>query len=189
MAVEETTTAVALVRNGLLLAASELPWGYQDGRGVTLPREEIAGRLADEIERFLAARSARPDVLAQVCICGGLPELRSMAIGLMERLDVEVETLDSLFGIDTVHPAGRPQDFREHATDLRLAWAVAADWPAPVNLLRERKRRLTKRCCLGRQWLRERACVAPAGSTERLAIGARLPTAPVPASRSVTNRQ
>ena len=138
VALEETTTAVALVRNGLLLAASELSWGYQDHRGMTLPREEIAGRLADEIERFLAARSARPDVLAQVCICGGLPELRSMAIRLMEQLDVEVETLDSLFGIDPVHLPEPPHEFREHATDMRLAWAVAADWPAPVNLLRER---------------------------------------------------
>jgi hypothetical protein len=144
VALEETTTAVALVRNGLLLAASELSWGYQDNRGVTLTREEIAGRLADEIERFLAARAARPDVLVQVCICGGLPELRSMAMMLMERLDVEVETLDSLLGIDTVHLPEPSQEFREHAADLRLAWAAATDWPAPVNLLRERTRRVTK---------------------------------------------
>jgi hypothetical protein len=144
VAVEETTTAIALVRNGLLLAASELSWGYQDRRGMTLPRDEIAGRLADEIERFLAARSARPDVLAQVCICGGLPELRSMAIRLMEQLDVEVETLDSLFGIDPVHLPQPPHEFRERASEMRLAWAVAADWPAPVNLLRERTRRVTK---------------------------------------------
>jgi hypothetical protein len=144
VALEERTTAIALVRNGLLLAASELSWGYQDHRGLTLPREEIAGRLADEIERFLAARSARPDVLAQVCICGGLPELRSMAIRLMEQLDVEVETLDSLFGIDPVLLPLPPHEFREHATDMRLAWAAAADWPAPVNLLRERTRRVTK---------------------------------------------
>jgi hypothetical protein len=144
VALEETTTALALARNGLLLAAGELSWGYQDKRGVTLTREEIAGRLAEEIERFLAARAARPDVLAQVCVCGGLPELRSMAMMLMERLDVEVETLDSLFGIDTVHLPEPAQEFREHAADLRLAWAAATDWPPPVNLLRERARRVTK---------------------------------------------
>jgi hypothetical protein len=144
VALEETSTAVALVRNGLLLAASELAWGYQNDRGVTRSREEIARRLADDIEGFLAARSARPDVLAQVCICGGLPDLRSMAIRLMEELDVEVEPLDSLFGIDAVHLPGPENEFRERAADFRLAWAAAADWPAPVNLLRERKRRLTK---------------------------------------------
>ena len=144
VALEETTTAVALVRNGLLLAASELAWGYQNDRGVTLSRDEIARRLTDEIERFLAARAARPDVLAQVCICGGLPDLRSMAIRLMEQLDVEVEPLDSLFGIDTIHLPEPQHEFRERAADLRLAWAAAADWPAPVNLLRERKRRVTK---------------------------------------------
>jgi len=144
VALEETTTAVALVRNGLLLAASELAWGYQNDRGATLSRDEIARRLTDEIERFLAARGARPDVLAQVCICGGLPDLRSMAIRLMEQLDVEVEPLDALFGIDTVHLPEPQHEFRERVADLRLAWAAAADWPAPVNLLRERKRRVTK---------------------------------------------
>jgi hypothetical protein len=40
--------------------------------------------------RLFAGQGVRPGTLAQVCICGGLPELRSMAIGLMEVLDVEV---------------------------------------------------------------------------------------------------
>ena len=144
VALGETATAVALVRNGLLLAASELEWGYQDENGFNLPRPDIASRLADEIERFLAGRGARPGALAQVCLCGGLPELRSMALGLMEALDVEVETLDSLFGIDAARLPDPAHEFREHAAELRLAWAAAADWPAPVNLLRERNRRRTK---------------------------------------------
>jgi hypothetical protein len=144
VALEETTTAVALVRNGLLLAAGELEWGYRDVYGRTLPRDDLASRLSHEIERFVAARGARPDALAEVCVCGGLPELRSMALGLTEQLDVEVETLDSLFGIDAAHLPQPGNEFREHAAELRLAWAAAADWPAPVNLLRERSRRLTK---------------------------------------------
>ena len=144
VALEATATAVALVRNGLLIAASELDWGYQDENGFPWQREELARRLAEEIDRFLAEQGARSGALAQVCICGGLPELRSMAVGLMEALDVEVETLDSLFGIDTARLPEPADEFREHAAALRLAFAAAADWPAPVNLLRERNRRRTK---------------------------------------------
>jgi hypothetical protein len=50
--VEELTSALALVRNGVLLAASELAWGYQDEDGFMWQRDEMAGRLAEEIERF-----------------------------------------------------------------------------------------------------------------------------------------
>ena len=143
VALEATATALALVRNGLLMAACELDWGYEDENGFPWHRDEIARRLAEEIDSFLAGQGAWRGALAQVCICGGLPELRSMAVGLMEALDVEVETLDSLFGIDTARlpePAG---EFREHAAEYRLALAAAIDWPGPVNLLRERNRRRT----------------------------------------------
>ena len=65
-----------------------------------------------------------------------------MTLALTERLDIEVEPLDSLFGID---PERLPaDDFRERAADMRLAWAVAADWSAPINFMRERRRRIVK---------------------------------------------
>ena len=91
-----------------------------------------------------------------------------MAVGLMEALDVEVETLDSLFGIDTARLPESAHEFREHAAELRLAFAAAADWPAPVNLLRERNRRRTKT-------ILTRAAVAAGvdhGCWRRLAAGA-----------------
>lgn len=144
VALGETATAIALLRDGALVAACEQEWGYQDERGHTRPRDAVASGLADEIERFLDACGADRQTMSQICVCGGLPELRSMTIPLMERLDVEVETLDSLFGIDA---SGLPQpadEFRERSSELRLAWAVAADWPAPINFLRERQRRRTK---------------------------------------------
>ena len=144
VALEETATAIALVRDGALVAACEPAWGYQDERGHTRSREAIASRLADEIERFLDACGARPNAVSQICVCGGLPELRSMTVPLMERLDVEVETLDSLFAIDAARLPEPADEFRDRSAELRLAWAVAAEWPAPINLLRERQRRRTK---------------------------------------------
>ena len=73
----------------------------------------------------------------------------------MERLDVEVEPLDSLFGIDAARLPEPADEFRERGAELRLAWAAAADWPPAINLLRARRRQLSK------TWL-ARAAVSPA---------------------------
>jgi hypothetical protein len=141
VALEESMTAIALVRDGALIAARELEWGFQDEQGVR-SRDDVSERLAGAIETFFDDCGAPPSAVAQVCVCGGLPDLRSMTLALTERLDVEVEPLDSLFGIDDSRlPA---DDLRDRAADMRLAWAVAADWDAPLNLLRERRRRLVK---------------------------------------------
>jgi hypothetical protein len=144
VALDETATAIALMRDGALVAACEQDWGYQDDRGNTRPRDTVARGLADEIERFLDACGADRKAVSQICVCGGLPELRSMTVPLMERLDVEVETLDSLFAIDAARLPEPADEFRDRSAELRLAWAVAADWPAPINLLRERQRRRAK---------------------------------------------
>jgi hypothetical protein len=142
VALEETTTAIALVRDGALIAARELEWGYQDEQRQARSRDDVSARLAGAIEEFLDDCGAPPSAVAQVCVCGGLPELRSMTLALTERLDIEVEPLDSLFGVDANQlPA---DDLRDRAVDMRLAWAVAADWHAPINFLRERRRRLVK---------------------------------------------
>ncbi len=147
VALDEQVTCIALVRNSVLLAAQELAWGYID-RDYTLteprPREDIAARLAEAVGEFVAAIGGEPGDIGQVCLCGGLPDLRSMSASLMERLDVEVEPLDSLFGIDAVRLPEPADEFRERGAELRVAWAVAADWPPAINLLRARKRYVSK---------------------------------------------
>lgn len=151
VALGETATSIALVRDGVLMAARDLAWGfldeYGDGRQPRR-REDIATRLADELGEFLTGIGST-NTVGQVCICGGLDELRSMTAPLMERLDVEVETLDSLFGIDATRLPEPGEEFRERSAELRLAWAAAADWPPPLNLLRARHRQESK-AMLGR---------------------------------------
>ena len=147
VALEETASCIAVIRDGVLLAARDLPWGYlADLSGPRPPRarHDIAVRLADEIASFLAACRFDGKPLAQVSICGGLPELRSMTVPLMERLDVEVETLDSLFAIDPVRLPEPADEFRERAADMRLAWAAAADRRPALDLFRNRRRRVMK---------------------------------------------
>ena len=152
VALDEQVTCLALVRNSVLLAARELAWGYidRDYRRTELrPREDIAARLAEAVGEFVAAIGGEPGDIGQVCMCGGLPDLRSMSASLMERLDVEVEPLDSLFGIDATRLPEPADEFRERGAELRVAWAVAADWPPAINLLRARKRQVSK-AMLGR---------------------------------------
>ena len=69
--------------------------------------------------------------VAQVLLCGDMPEIRSLTAPLIERLNIEVETLDTLDGIDT---ATLPEGFAERAPMLRLASSIAVG-PPPVNLL------------------------------------------------------
>jgi len=142
VALDEMATCLALIRDGLLMAARELSWGFLDDHGVDRePRrsEDIVARLGDELADFFAMYEEAGRV-RQVCICGALPELRSTTLPLMERLDVEVETLDSLFGIDAQRVPEPADMFRSRAAELRLAWAAAADWTT-INLLRLQRRR------------------------------------------------
>ncbi len=143
VALEETSTAIALIRDAVLVAARELEWGYQDGTRVR-SREEVSSRLGGAVETFFGDCGVRRSMVSQVCVCGGMPELRSMTLALMERLDVEVEPLDSLFGIDGDRLPDPSDDFPDRIAEMRVAWAVAADWEAPINFMRERRRLATK---------------------------------------------
>ena len=60
-----------------------------------------------------------------------MPEIRSLTVPLIEKLNIEVETLDTLEGIDT---ASLPEGFAEQAATYRLASSIAVV-PPPVNLL------------------------------------------------------
>jgi hypothetical protein len=142
IALDNTLTCIALIRNGALIAAHELAWGFLDDCGPNRQprrRDDIAAHLGDELaELFTTHRDAGP--VTQVCICGGLPELRSTTLPLMERFDVEVEILDSLSGIDVRSLAQPADEFRERVSELRMAWVAAADWTT-INLLRPNRRR------------------------------------------------
>ena len=142
IAVEEMATCIALMKDGALAIARELPWGYVDD-GALRPLEDIATRLASEIRQYLDAVGV-PEA-GQVCICGGVPDLRTMSAMLTERMDVEVEPLDTLFGIDESRLPEPSDDFRDRVAELRPAWAAAADWPPHLNLLRGRHRARSKR--------------------------------------------
>ena len=140
VALDHTLTCVALIRNGALVAAHELAWGFlhDDEHRRPRGRDDIAARLGDELAELFKTSSDAGRV-TQVCICGSLPELRSTTLPLMERFDVEVEILDSLSGID-VESLSQADEFRDRVSELRIAWVAAADWTT-INLLRPKRRR------------------------------------------------
>ena len=72
--------------------------------------------------------------MSQLLLCGDMPEIRSLTAPLIERLNIEVETLDSLDGIDTEQLPEPADQFVEQAASMRMASAIAAE-PPPVNLL------------------------------------------------------
>jgi hypothetical protein len=131
VAVGSTQSAFGIFADGLLLYGRDLDWGFAaDGRSV-LDRESIASRLALELRRsFLYVKQFwEPDV-SQVVLCGEMPEIRSLTGPLIDRLNVEVETLDTLDGID---PETVPAGFADRVSPFRLASAIAAE-PPPANL-------------------------------------------------------
>jgi hypothetical protein len=146
VALDTTATCITLVRDGALITARELSWGYVDDARRAEPRrlDDIVGRLAGELSEFVGAIGASASAVSQVCVCGGLPDLRSMTARLTEKLDIEVEPLDSLDSLDPEPLLERADDFRERCAELRVAWAAATDWPPAINLLRARKRQATK---------------------------------------------
>jgi hypothetical protein len=88
--------------------------------------------LSAELRRsFLYLKQYWEQDVSHVLLCGDMPDIRSLTAPLIDRLNIEVETLDTLDGIDA---ATLPEGFAERAPTLRLASSIAVE-PPPVNLL------------------------------------------------------
>jgi Tfp pilus assembly PilM family ATPase len=128
-------SALGIFGDGALLYARDLDWGYaaaSAGTTAAQDREILAGRLSVELRRsFLYLKQYWEQDVSQVLLCGDMPEIRSLTAPLIERLNIEVETLDTLEGFDA---ATLPEGFAESASTLRLASSIAVE-PPPVNLL------------------------------------------------------
>ena len=122
---------VAIERGGRLLYATDLSWTAPRRTGqVSNPLLEryafVASFIPDLRHAFDVVRRTHGCAVGQVITCGDLPELRSFTMLLIEELDIEVETLDSLAGIDVRHLPEPPDAFRDQVASLRLAWIAAA---------------------------------------------------------------
>jgi Tfp pilus assembly PilM family ATPase len=130
-------SAVVIVSNGFLLYGKEMHWGFAEAPNLSAvaAREDLADWLARELKQsFLYVKQYWEEDVSQALLCGDLPDIRSLTGPLIERLNIEVETLDSLDGIDTASLPEPADQFTDRVASMRLASAIAAD-PPPVNLL------------------------------------------------------
>jgi hypothetical protein len=121
--------AIAIVRGSELLFARTFQWSYNpnlyETRAQLLQRYSLIAHLAPEVHRGIAAVRSSYGVHVEAAVtCGDLPELRSLTMPLIEELDLEVETLDSLEGLKPVGKA-KLQPVAESAPAIRLACAAA----------------------------------------------------------------
>ena len=128
-------SALGIFGDGGLLYARDLDWGYAThsvNAPIALDREMLADRLATELRRSsLYLKQYWDRDVSQLVLCGDMPEIRSLTAPLIERLNIEVEMLDTLEGIDA---RTLPDGFGNSAATFRLASSIAVE-PPPVNLL------------------------------------------------------
>ncbi len=127
LAINRGGVAIVVVRPGKLLYAHSFPWdpsiGASGSQARLLQRYWLVSYLSPEVKRALAeARKAGTPVDA-IVTCGNLPDLRSLTMPLIEELDVEVETLDSLDGL-VVKPQV-VEKLGDSVAAIRLACAAA----------------------------------------------------------------
>jgi hypothetical protein len=121
---------VAIVRDGLLLFSREIPWGFADPDGA------VDERLAAELRRsMLFFRQSFRAAVEIVVLCGGMPNLRSLTSSMSSALNLPVETLDSLSGIDAEAVPEPTDAFRSIVAALWPAMAVASEPGERANLL------------------------------------------------------
>jgi hypothetical protein len=133
LALNREAAAIALVDAGELLYSREFTWHYRPAASVKeelLQRYSLVAHLAPEVRHGLDVVRAQRDVMfGSVVTCGDLPELRSLTMPLIEELDIEVETLDTLEGMDVAGGIDR-NELAERASAVCLAVTVGAGEPA-----------------------------------------------------------
>ena len=134
VALTASRCALGIFSSGTFLYGRDVHWGYGGGAGDSAPpnRDELSARLTAELRQsFLYVMQYWDEEVSQVILCGDVPEIRSLIAPLIERLGIEVETLDTLEGIE---PSSMPDAFGANVAGYRIACSIVADSP-PANLL------------------------------------------------------
>ncbi len=125
LAINRTGVAMIVVRPGQQLYSHSFAWdsnvGSSGSQARLLQRYSLVAYLAPEIRRAMAAAREKGTQIDAIVTCGNLPEIRSLTMPLIEELDVEVESLDSLEGL-IVSPDALDR-LSEVAASLRMACA------------------------------------------------------------------
>jgi hypothetical protein len=133
--------AIVVVRPGKLLYSHAFTWdstvGASGSQARLLQRYSLVAHLAPEVRRALAAARQKGSTVDGLVTCGSLPDLRALTRPLIEELDLEVETLDSLEGITATPDTA--DLLADAAASLRIA--CAATFARETRSVDEVKRR------------------------------------------------
>lgn len=134
LALNRQGVAMAIVEDGRLLYRRTFDWHYRPAatqREELLQRYSLVAHLAPELRHGIdVVRAEHGATVRTIVTCGDLPDLRSLTMPLIEEMDLEVETLDTLEGIHT-EGAAAGDAVAEQAPALRLACAAAAAGSTP----------------------------------------------------------
>lgn len=129
LALSRHGAAIVIARGPEVLYSRRIEWRYRPVTRLNeqlLQRYSLVAHLAPELQHGMAAVRAQHGITVDCAVtCGDLPDLRSLTMPLIEELDLEVETLDSLDGLE-VSPSAVLHRAVDYAPALRLASAVAA---------------------------------------------------------------
>src|SRR5260221_7178814 len=127
LAINRGGVAIVVVRPGKLVYAHSFAWdstlGASGSQARLLQRYSLVSFLSPEVKRAMAEAHKSGTPVDAVITCGNLPDLRSLTMPLIEELDVEVETLDTLEGL-VVKPQ-LAETLSESASAIRLASPAA----------------------------------------------------------------
>jgi hypothetical protein len=128
LAVNRRGVAIAIVLDGELEYSREFTWNYRvaaTAKEELLQRYTLVAHIAPELRHgFDVVRQRRGRTVDAVVTCGDLPDLRSLTMPLIDELDIEVETLDALDGLEV--PSALAERIGDRAPAVRLASAAGA---------------------------------------------------------------
>jgi hypothetical protein len=193
LGINRNGVAIVVVRPGKLLYSHSFAWdsnvGASGSQARLLQRYSLVAFLAPEVRRAIAAARQKGTTVDGIITCGNLPDLRSLTMPLIEELDIEVETLDSLEGL-VVKPEAADK-LSETAQSIRLACAGAI--ARETRSVDEEKRRRVRRIMRLAPILRVAALVLLlCGAAYWYYFGFRLPASPAkspaPVARTADGR-
>jgi hypothetical protein len=120
--------ALAVVRDHDLVYAHEFAWkiraSEQRAQAHLLRRYLYVAQLVPQVRRAMdVVREQQGATVETAVACGNIPDLRSFTMPLIEQLDIEFETLDSLEGLSVSGELGGR--IGQAAPAIRLAGAAA----------------------------------------------------------------
>lgn len=142
IAIGEASTTVAIVQSGLIRFARDFTWGSRDEASQYLQEasaDDLDARLTTDVGAFVEACGSDLATFDRVVLTGDVPDLRSIAIRMTGRFDVEVEPLDYAGGLELDGLAESIESRGGRFSDVWLAWAAAADDKPLIDLYRDRR--------------------------------------------------